>query len=243
MRIVFCSDPLNPRTVDDAYSAEAGAARRAGFECELVSYEALVNDGDAAAAVRRVAERSSAEPAIYRGWMLRPSDYAALYAALQERGITLINDPDSYRSCHELPASYRFIEPFTPRSVWLSTSGEVSLDEVMELLRPFGAAPLVLKDFVKSRKHEWLEACFIPSAADRGAVERVVRRFLELQGEDLYGGLVFREFVEFEPLTTHSRSGMPLTREYRFFVLDGEPFFWAEYWEEGDYGGDPPPLD
>jgi hypothetical protein len=47
--------------------------------------------------------------------------------------------------------------------------------------------------FVKSRKHEWTDACFIPSAADRSAVERVVNRFLELQGEELAGGLVFFE--------------------------------------------------
>jgi ATP-grasp domain, R2K clade family 3 len=96
---------------------------------------------------------------------------------------------------------------------------------------------------VKSQKHYWQEACFIPSASDRAAVERVVRRFLELQGEDLAEGLVFREFVDFEPLAQHSRSGMPLTREYRIFILDGEPIYWTEYWEEGDYGDGALPVD
>ena len=113
----------------------------------------------------------------------------------------------------------------------------------MEALAPFGDAPLVLKDFVKSRKHEWAEACFIPSAADREAVERVVGRFLELQGEDLAGGLVFREYVEFEPVGVHPRSGMPLTQEYRIFWLDGGPLFWSPYWEGADYGGTEPPID
>ncbi|HEY3063178.1 MAG TPA: ATP-grasp domain-containing protein [Chloroflexota bacterium] len=46
---------------------------------------------------------------------------------------------------------------------------------------------------MKSRKHEWNEACFIPSAADRAGAERVVKRFVELQGDDLAQGLVFRE--------------------------------------------------
>ena len=112
----------------------------------------------------------------------------------------------------------------------------------MEALAPFGDAPVVVKDFVKSRKHEWAEACFIPSAADRGAVERVVGRFLELQGDDLAGGLVFREFVEFEPVGIHPRSGMPLTEEYRAFWLDGVPVFWAPYWAEGDYRASEPPI-
>ena len=72
-------------------------------------------------------------------------------------------------------------------------------------------------------------------------VEAVVSRFLELQGDDLAQGLVFREYVTFVPLATHSRSGMPLTREYRIFWLDGEPLLTAPYWDEGDYAGSEPP--
>lgn len=116
----------------------------------------------------------------------------------------------------------------------------------MDVLRPFGERPVIVKDFVKSRKHEWFEACYIPSAADQAAIERVVRRFLQLQAEDLNKGLVFREFVEFEPLAIHSKSGMPLTREYRLFVLDGQVILAAPYWEEGEYADDEgaqPPLE
>src|SRR5204863_5332052 len=109
------------------------------------------------------------------------------------------------------------LEGQTPRSVWLPGTGKFDMDRVMELLRTFGDSPLVLKDYVKSQKHAWEEACYIPSASDRQAVERVVTRFLELQGPDLVGGLVFREFAAFEPVGSHSRSGMPLTLEYRLF--------------------------
>ena len=123
------------------------------------------------------------------------------------------------------------------KTVWIKTKGDVSTDEIMDLLRPFGSAPVVVKDFVKSRKHEWAEACFIPSASDRASVERVVRRFLELQGDDLSEGLVFREFIDFEPLGRHPKSGMPLTKEFRLFFLDGQPVFWTPYWEGADYQG------
>lgn len=51
------------------------------------------------------------------------------------------------------------------------------------------------------------------------------------QGDDLNEGLVFRQFVEFEPLTYHSRSGMPLTKEFRLFFLDGNVIFCIEYWQ------------
>ncbi len=113
----------------------------------------------------------------------------------------------------------------------------------MATLQPFGDRPVILKDFVKSRKHEWDEACYIPSASNLQAVEHVVTRFLQLQGEDLNEGLVFREFVEFEPLTKHSKSAMPLTKEFRLFFLDGQLILSTPYWEEGDYHGVIPPLD
>lgn len=235
MRLIFCSDPLDPRKPDAAYEAEVAAAQRLRLEYALISFECLVNESDPLRAVRRVPERSAEELGVFRGWMLRPEQYGQLYDALAGRGVRLINDPEAYGHCHFLPESYPVIEHYTPRSVWLRTGAEVSIDAIMELLRPFGSAPVIVKDFVKSQKHYWQEACFIPSASDRETVERVVRRFLELQGEDLSEGLVFREFVEFEPLARHSRSGMPLTQEYRIFVLDGEPIFSLEYWEEGEY--------
>ena len=96
---------------------------------------------------------------------------------------------------------------------------------------------------MKSRKHEWTEACYIPSAADRTAVERVVKRFLELQGPELNEGLVFREFVSFEPLASHAKSGMPLIKEIRLFFLDGTRLLTAPYWETGAYGDLAPPDD
>ena len=243
MKCVFCSDDFDRKNPDQAYEAEVAALERVGGQYSLINFEALVNDGDAAKAVRRVAEQAEACLAVYRGWMLKPSAYTRLYEALAAKSMWLINDPAAYVHCHHLPESYPVIHERTPRSVWLRTEGDVDMDRIMELLQPFGAVPLVLKDFVKSRKHEWGEACYIPSASDRSSVERVVRRFLELTDDDLNEGLVFREFIDFEPLTQHSKSGMPLTKEFRLFFLDGKPVFWTEYWEEGNYAGLAPPVD
>jgi hypothetical protein len=73
-------------------------------------------------------------------------------------------------------------------------------------------------------------------------VKRVVTRFLELQGEDLNEGLVFREFLTLEFLTLHSKSKMPLTKEFRLFFLQGELLHMFHYWDEGDYEGVKPDL-
>lgn len=242
MRLLFCSDPLNPRIADSAFEREVAAADRLGIPYSLVSFERLVNEEDTAGAVRGVPAATESEVGIYRGWMLQPKQYGALYNALLQRGTTLINSPEAYQHCHYLPESYAIIEPFTARSIWVKTGTDFPMDTLMELLQPFGAGPVLLKDFVKSRKHEWEEACFIASASDRAAVDRVVRRFLELQGPELSEGLVFREFVRLEALQDHSRSGMPLAKEFRLFFLDGEAVVTTPYWEEGDYAALTPPA-
>jgi hypothetical protein len=240
MLLVLCRDPLEPTLPDRAFQAEVAAIGRLGLPYVLLNHDALVR-GEPDRAGRRVPKHDPPVLASYRGWMVTAGQYRSLYEVLSARGIVLINDPNQYSRCHHLPESYPAIEGLTPRTVWLASDLEIG--RIMEALAPLGDAPVVLKDFVKSRKHEWTEACYIPSASDRRAVERVVGRFLELQGADLAGGLVFREFVEFEPVGVHPRSGMPITEEYRIFWLDGRPISWSPYWEEGRYVGEGPPID
>jgi hypothetical protein len=243
MLLLFCSDQLAPRSPDPAYEAEVTVADQLNMPYALLDFEALVYDGDAARAVRRVPSQAIPTPAIFRGWMLTPAQYSQLYEALADRGVSLVNDPAAYRHCHYLPEWYPLLADLTPKSVWLAVEAALAPEARRAALQPFGNQPLLLKDFVKSRKHEWLEACYIPSALDDPVVERVIRRFVELQGPDLNEGLVFREFVALEPLGQHSKSAMPLTKEFRLFFLDGSLCFATAYWDEGDYQGALPPLD
>ncbi|MCZ4151467.1 hypothetical protein BZG21_44580, partial [Escherichia coli] len=138
---------------------------------------------------------------------------------------------------HYLPESYAKIQGYTPKSAWLPM-GEVKEmgDAVQHAVSAFGQRPIIVKDYVKSRKHEWNEACYILDASDAERVAEVVRNFVTRQGEDLNEGLVFREFAELEFLSYHAQSGMPLSREMRVFFLKGEPVFVSNYWEAGEDG-------
>jgi hypothetical protein len=131
--------------------------------------------------------------------------------------------------------AYPIIEAVTPKTTFLEGSPPFETEAIMSALSTFGDRPVIVKDFVKSRKHEWEEACFIASASDREAVMRVVSRFVELQGEDLAGGLVFREFIDMEPVGRHPRSGLELGREYRLFFVGGRLLVGGRYWAEVDY--------
>jgi hypothetical protein len=213
-----------------------------GLDFDVVNYEALVDERQPQAAVRYVRNRAIPELAIYRGWMLRPAEYTLLFEHLARKGVQLINSPAAYLHCHYLPEWYPDLAAYTPRSVWLPVEAGFSAEAIAGALRTFGANPVIVKDFVKSRKHEWAEACFIPSAADLATAERIVGRFLQLQGDDLAGGLVFREFVELEQLGPHPKSGMPRAREIRIFFMNGASIGASSYWSEGSDGDDLAPL-
>ncbi len=241
--VVFCSDPFDHRHPDPVYAAEVEAARAAGFQVVLVSFEDITAS-KVQAAIRYVPQMDFEQLAVYRGWMLQPHEYKVLYDALLVRALRLINTPDEYTFCHHLPNSYPAIKGLTPVTVWLllEYGQKVDFDSVMGLLRELDGSSVVLKDYAKSQKHYWTEACFIPDHTNRMQVEKVVGRFLELQGTDLSGGLVFREFIPLVPLANQAESSMPMSEEYRVFFLGGSPLYTVGYWEQGEYPTGTPPV-
>ncbi|HTJ71870.1 MAG TPA: ATP-grasp domain-containing protein [Actinospica sp.] len=200
---LYCCDPLNPRRVDQHFAVEARAVRERGGVVALVDHDALLR-GEAERAVERVPVGLGA--AWYRGWMVSAGEYVALARGLESRGVELAVAPERYRAAHELPGWYAAFTGLTPGSVW-SAGAAPDVAALVSGLRP-GAG--IVKDYVKSRKHEWDEACFIPDLADAAAVNRIVGRFLELQGDSLAGGVVLREFESF------------VAAEVRVWWIDGE---------------------
>jgi hypothetical protein len=234
MEMIFCANPLNPKNVDSDYIREARVVSNFSLYYSIINYEALVDDNDVEKALQWIAQTKKTRPAIYRGWMMTPDKYTIFYDALFQNGIKLVNTPTQYRHCHYLPENYPMIQEITPKTVWIKKGKDFSIAAIMKVLKLFGDRPIILKDYVKSQKHDWHEACFIPSAADDIAVSKVVQRFLELQG-NVEGGLVFREYMAFESIGTHPKSGMPLSLEYRIFFWHKKPIAICPYWPEKKY--------
>ncbi|MFG3229441.1 ATP-grasp domain-containing protein [Kitasatospora sp. NPDC048194] len=196
--ILFPADPLNPRRPDPHFAWEARILRELGGEHHLVDHDALLA-GQAEEAVRRVPRGIG--PLWYRGWMLPSARYAEFTAALTARGGNPLTSAPGYAAAHELPGWYSVFEGATPSSVWIPSGGSAAPgpeELAAAVARLGGSGPAIVKDYVKSRKHEWLEACYVPELADLAAVGRVVGRFVELQGEFLAGGVVLRRYEEFE---------------------------------------------
>jgi hypothetical protein len=240
LRVLFCADPLRPTRPDQHFASEAELVRSLGGDVALIDHDELLasTDGDADRAVKdadravKDADRAvkDADRAVrrvpgdsgpwwYRGWMIPSAVYGRLAEALRRKRIQLRVDPGRYRVAHELPGWFSSLVPVTPHSVWIPWSrGQVPTeDDVASLARGLGGrGPAIVKDYVKSRKHEWEEACFIPDLADLAHATAVVARMVELQGDLLNGGIVLRRF---EP---YRREG-GRTVEARVWWVDGKP--------------------
>lgn len=236
MRILFPKHPLETTGVDPDFMNQHDAAHSAGFEISFVDYEALT-EGRAASAVKRVADGPA--PALLRGWMLKPHRYADLYQALQAKGVTLVNTPEEYVFCHHLPRWYSAFADCTPKSLWVKGSPP-DVQDCLQAVRKLGSHAAIVKDYVKSWKHDWLGACFIPDTSDQTNAERVIRKFIELQDSDLNEGVVLRAYADLAKAGVHPISGMPLSVEWRIFVLDKKPLVSIPYWPEAPASIAPP---
>lgn len=210
--LLMCSDPLRPTRCEPHFALQAAAAREAGAQVALIDHDALLA-GRADEAVRRVPRDIGA--AWYRGWMIPAAAYADLETALAVRDVRLCTSALMYRTAHELPGWYGTFADATPPSAWTACAPyhpprPAVLVGITAALPP---GPGIVKDFVKSRKHDWDHACYLPDLADTTAVQHVVSRFVDLQEDALAGGIVLRAFEVFRQEVG----------EARVWWLDGEP--------------------
>jgi hypothetical protein len=182
---------------------------------------------------------------LLRGWMMREEEYGKLYRALQNRGYTLINTQQHYKNCHHLPESLHVLGDRTPHTEVIPRkhsrviatiidyeTGDKSepkiidasfdVDDIIQAVNCFPqGCPVIIKDYVKSEKQAWPDACFIEDPRDKAQVLARVIRFLKLRDSRLTGGLVLREFVEFEGLGGDPRKKAPQFNEHRIFWYKG----------------------
>jgi hypothetical protein len=174
--------------------------------------------GDAAQATRLCSTASpGGQDIVHRGWMLSESLYTALFGALVAKGYRPVTTPEQYAQAHYLPNAYPLLQGRTPDSVWVEGKNvAVAWHNYEQLGRPAA----IVKDFVKSAKHRWNEACFIPPGTERNRFEEILAAFLDARGTLFEKGIVIRRFHDFVKLAEDIR-GQPVHEEYRLFMWDG----------------------
>lgn len=214
MRLLFPSMPFFPREPDPGFTEEIAAAEAAGFEWSLYALE------DTRAGTPTLGRCPSGEGAamLHRGWMMSDSAYARLCDAMIGRGYRPVVTPPDYAEAHYLPLAIRHLGGLTAASVWNESDAEHDAWTLYETVR---SRPNLVKDWVKSAKHRWREACFLPAGTDRERFGEIFRAFRAERGKLFERGVVFRTFLPLLQLGTDMR-GMPIHQEYRIFFWNGE---------------------
>ena len=233
--ILFCESPFESSKVDEDFEDQFISAKENEFGTLLFNFEDLISEDRFSIATKRIKPSNQLTQVIYRGWMLTPNQYSILYDDLLSKNYKLINNVEEYQNCHYLPDSLKFIESRTPKTVFEKFDSENSVEKLIEKSKVFGQKSVILKDYVKSEKHDWESACFVKDASNVDRLKLTINNLIGLRGNFLNEGIVVREFIELNDLTIHSKSGMPLTEEYRLFFCQKKLVGIYDYWEEGEY--------
>ena len=133
-------------------------------------------------------------------------------------GAKLINSYQEHQFVADIRNWYPILSSLTPRT-WFSL--EEVLDDEYE-------GPYVLKGFTNSRKHLWLTHMF---AWNKDQLRKV---YFHLMDDSLIGeqGVCIRKY---EKLKDYGKSlnGMPISKEFRLFILDdfvvSKGFYWSSH--------------
>lgn len=219
--IIFPSLPNQPTTLAPFYEKEAKAAKEVGFNISIVS--------DANSTGPISIANGNFDLSLYRGWIVSPTYYHEFVHSTRNPLV----DHQDYLWAHDFPNWYAALSNDTPHSLcyYSEEVRRLGVSKIAEeVAQKTGKKPLMIKDWLKSCKEKWEDACFIADASDVKEIERVVNNFFLIRGREFRGGLVFRDFLSLKPAGMHPKVAMPLPVEFRTFFLYQEPIFTTPYW-------------
>ncbi|HEY7639999.1 MAG TPA: ATP-grasp domain-containing protein [Steroidobacteraceae bacterium] len=196
MRLLYPSDPISSKRADDTYAQEFEAARSAGFEVSLFSFE----DFERGIFTPRPNLQPD-EAVLYPGWMLTVPRFKDLLQAIGLRSARPFTSAEEYAATHHLPQWYPLLSELTAETV--------VLDQGADFVRALGGRNwpgYFIKDYVKSL-----------STGDGSLVTRpediagIVSLMMKYRGF-VEGGVCVRRKEEYEPAS-----------ERRYFVFRGKP--------------------
>lgn len=216
MAILFPQNPLMRKLPEPVFEAEFDAAQLLGLRCLLFDEEVISHEG-----VERALKHlplGNGEQLIYRGWIFAEEVYRRFFEALLARGYRLVSTPEQYAEVTYFPNYYPKVRDLSPEAVWTDSPDPYL---AWSQSRKLGDGPFVIKDHIKSAKHLWHEASFVPKASGRENFERIASNLLNEQGSSFHRGFVVKQYV---PLRSRGPSPReyPMCEEYRLFFWKGQ---------------------
>lgn len=214
--ILFPQQPFAEHQVDSEFATEYDAARTIGFTTGFYCHEA-VEAGDSREILLNLPPGKE-QTLVMRGWMLTGEQYHFLYTQLLERGYCPQVSPSSYEEAHYLPLAYPHLEGHTSRSAWIEGDNP---EQAWVLYQGFRTQDAIIKDWVKSAKTKWKDACFLPANTTRERFLEMFEIFRQDRGKLFNRGVVLREFLPIVERGSDVR-GLPVIEETRLFFWKGK---------------------
>ncbi len=197
MHLLYPSDPFNKSTVDEEYAEEFAAVLAAGLSYSLFSFEDFEGNQFRARPALPVGVE-----VVYRGWMMKPGQYARLADGVAANGAQMMTSASEYRRCHYLPEWYSLCEAWTPETIVVERGADF-----VSLVRGKNWPAYFVKDYVKSLTTQRGSVSQTPEG-----IAEVVALIEQYRGS-VEGGICIRKFEELRPET-----------EERYFVLHRKAF-------------------
>jgi hypothetical protein len=232
MQVLFPQNPLMRKLPEPTFEAEFDAAKSLAFDCLLFDEEALCA-GDVDSALKRLPQ-GEGHRLLYRGWILTEEQYQQFHAGLLKRGYSLVSSPAQYAEVVYFPNYYLKIREHSPAAVWTETPDSFL---AWSLSHKFGDGPFVIKDHVKSAKHQWRDACFVPKGSSREQFEHIAENLKKEQGPSFFRGFVVKQYVPLQRRGEGARE-YPQCEEYRLFFWDRRLLVFSHYHRQTENAGD-----
>lgn len=240
--IILPGNLLYPGKPDDMFEKEYEAAKQYGkvffFNIEDFSKNTEI-------LTRLPYSDTLGEEIFYHGWMMNSDQYQRFYLTLKSKGYELTNNHLQHAACNYFNGWYPSIRDMSPYSIMIDNNNLRTILDAALSLRKETSSALIIKDAVKSLKHDWFEACFIPEHANALEMAKIIGTFLEAKQShnDLNLPVVLRKFENLKSLGTHAKSKMPISYEFRTYIRNGNIFYQSPYWEDKYPTAEEPPVD
>lgn len=167
-----------------------------------VGFSASTCSDAVVAGARPLCDVPAGSRVVYRGWMLKGTEYTSLVRAIENCGATAFAPPSDYLLTHHLPNWYPLLADLTPETRVYPADANLVAE-----LQALSWGSYFLKDYVKS-----LKTGRGPIVREASEAPALVAEMKEYRGE-IEGGVCVRRVEEFVPGS-----------EKRYFVLRGAGF-------------------
>lgn len=223
--ILFPSSFFDHKRVDEDLQREYTAAVDCGLYRRMVifSYEDWFHHG------RLVLDQVPSAPVAtaYRGYMMKPEQYARFYTALLGKNIRLVTAPEAYNALHLFPNVYPRIAPDTPATIVFPPGSDIDLAQVKKRFRRF-----MVKDYVKSVKGTDFPVYF-DADIPQDQFDAWMEKFKDYRAPLFTGGFCVKEYVDLMQYGGHKN-------EYRVFYIAHQAATVSRNSGQGDFTPPPP---